>query len=1074
MVISKKMRKNFIFGLGVVFLLLLSFGTVAAAPAEYMEGEIIVKLKDNPAKVELGFDGIIRTGIESIDALNSKNRTWSMEKILKTDQRPEKTFGKSHGLDRLYLLKIAKNVDIHEAIKKFNKNIDIEYAELNYKVNVNLTPNDPSYSKLWGLHNTGQTGGIIGADINTPEAWDIQTGNNSVVIAVIDTGIDSGHEDLAANMWVNQGEIPGNHKDDDGNGFTDDTRGWDFANQDNDPFDDHGHGTHCAGTIGAVGNNGIGVVGVNWDVKILPIKFLDSSGSGSTAGAISSVNYATLMGVDVMSNSWGGGGFSQALEDAISAANDAGILFVAAAGNSGSDNDVNSYYPSGYNVPNVISVAATDHNDQKASFSCYGAESVDIGAPGVNIYSTVPTGSCSLCSVSGYRYLNGTSMATPHVAGAAGLIKSQFPELTSDSIKIRLLGSADSISSLEGITTTGGRLNVYHSLETDRVNPSAVVDLAASSSTFHSILLNWTATGDDGDIGVASYYDIRYSTLPITDENWETANKVVGEPKPQSSGSVETFTATKLSYDTTYYFALRVIDNVGNFSELSNMALEATTIPITVFEDDMESGINGWTHSGAHDNWELGEPASGPGYAYSGSDVWATNLNRKYGRNNMNAGLLSPSVNLTGVRSTQLTFQHYYHTESYYDGGIVEISDSEGVTWVQITPVGGYPGNALSSGNPLGSVPAYSGCSGNEWHQATFDISDYDGSGNISVRFRFGTDYSVNDYPGWYIDDVAILGEPEGPQPPVADAGSNQEVGDADNDGMESVILDGSKSNDPDGGIASYIWTEKSVLLSEEITFARCFSIGRHVVTLTVIDDDGLEHSDDVVITVNPNQPPVADAGSSRTVIINETLTFDGSASDDPDGTIVSYNWKFGDGSVSSGINATHTYFATGTYEVILTVTDNGGFADSDIIMVTVKKEATAGVVITQHVVKSRWDKRNAMGIIEAQVSFTVMQGSVSQLIFKEITDGIGNWGLGGSEVAVKINLDRYVWDLTIDADNNIVIDFGANGVTLSAGDIVQINKIKLINDQTGSHSLVCQTLTDDIELATDTVLFSL
>ncbi|HDZ44671.1 MAG TPA: LEPR-XLL domain-containing protein [Phycisphaerae bacterium] len=324
-------------------------------------------------------------------------------------------------------------------------------------------PNDGGFSSLWGLNNTGQTGGLADADIDAPEAWDLTTGSADVVIAIVDTGIDYTHPDLAANMWVNPGEIAGDGIDNDGNGYIDDIYGYDFINGDSDPYDDHSHGTHVAGTIGAVGNDAAGVAGVNWTTKLMAMKFLSAGGYGSTAGAIQAINYVTMMrrdfGINVIAtnNSWGGGGYSSALADAISSADQAGVLFIAAAGNSGSNNDVGSHYPSNYAYDNVIAVAATDHNDNLAYFSSYGATTVDLGAPGVSIYSTVPGNS--------YSWYSGTSMATPHVAGVAGLLAAMNPQATAAEIKAAILDGADPISSLTGRTVTGARLNAYASLQ---------------------------------------------------------------------------------------------------------------------------------------------------------------------------------------------------------------------------------------------------------------------------------------------------------------------------------------------------------------------------------------------------------------------------------------------------------------------------------------------------------------------------------------------------------------------------------------------------------------------------------
>ena len=324
-------------------------------------------------------------------------------------------------------------------------------------VHTEALPNDPSYSQLWGMNNTGQNGGTPDADIDAPEAWDISKGSASIVVAVIDSGVDYTHPDLAANIWTNPGEIAGNGIDDDGNGFVDDIHGYDFANNDADPMDDNDHGTHVSGTIAGVGDNGVGVVGVNWVSSIMALKFLDASGSGTTSDAIRAVNYATMMrtshgvNIRVTNNSWGGGAFDQSLSDAIKAGGDAGILFVAAAGNSGTDNDVIPSYPSGYNLSCIIAVAATDNQDIIANFSQYGATTVDLAAPGVDILSTIPGNS--------YAAFQGTSMASPHVAGVAALAWSVFPASTVDEMKAAVLGGVDPIPGLNGLMVTGGRLN---------------------------------------------------------------------------------------------------------------------------------------------------------------------------------------------------------------------------------------------------------------------------------------------------------------------------------------------------------------------------------------------------------------------------------------------------------------------------------------------------------------------------------------------------------------------------------------------------------------------------------------
>ena len=271
------------------------------------------------------------------------------------------------------------------------------YAEPNYIYRAQTLPNEPLFINLWGLQNTGQiTGSSIDADINAPEAWTVTTGSPDTILAVIDTGVDYNHQDLAANIWTNPREIPGNGIDDDSNGYIDDVHGINALTGTGDPMDDQGHGTHVSGTIAAAGNNGIGVVGVNWTAKILPCKFLGSDGSGNDGDAIECLQYLYMLktrsadpvNIIASNNSWGYYVFSQALRDAIDTHREAGILFIAAAGND--DNDLYPHYPSNFYLPNVISVAAMDHTNNRTWFSNFGTHTVHIAAPGNSIYSTSP------------------------------------------------------------------------------------------------------------------------------------------------------------------------------------------------------------------------------------------------------------------------------------------------------------------------------------------------------------------------------------------------------------------------------------------------------------------------------------------------------------------------------------------------------------------------------------------------------------------------------------------------------------------------------------------------------------
>jgi len=349
---------------------------------------------------------------------------------------------------------------IKQRIKEFMDTGLYEYVEPDYIYYASATPTDTAFTNgtLWGLRNTGQSGGRAGADIEAVTAWDQTTGSAGVIVGVIDTGVRYTHQDLAANMWTNPNEIAGNNIDDDRNGYIDDIRGINAITNSGNPMDDNSHGTHCAGTIGGVANNSGPLVGVAWNVKIMALKFLDSSGSGSSSDAIKCIDYAISKGAKILSNSWGGGGYSQALYDAVERSRAAGALFIAAAGNEGANNDSNPSYPASYANANVISVAALDRADALASFSNFGATSVDLGAPGVSIYSSVST------SDSAYDTYNGTSMATPHVAGVAALVLAKYPSISVTDFRNRIINNTRPVASLNGRVATGGAVSANRAL----------------------------------------------------------------------------------------------------------------------------------------------------------------------------------------------------------------------------------------------------------------------------------------------------------------------------------------------------------------------------------------------------------------------------------------------------------------------------------------------------------------------------------------------------------------------------------------------------------------------------------
>ncbi|UJA19113.1 S8 family serine peptidase [Thermoleophilia bacterium SCSIO 60948] len=415
-------------------------------------------------------------------------------------------------VDGLQLLEVEPGEAVSDAVERLEADRGVVHAEPNFTFEPDAAPNDPFYQPfLWGMHNVGQvvsgSAGVADADIDAPEAWNRETGSAQTVVAVVDTGVDMTHPDLADNIWTNPGETGSgretNGVDDDANGFVDDWRGWDFGNADNDPSDEQwmvdgadkgGHGTHVAGTIGAEGDNSLGVVGVNWDVQLMSVKTFPAATSYTVAD---SLYYAGNSGADVVNASFSGSGFSELVHWAIS--QHPGTLFVTGAGNDGLDGDASKRYPCAYNLPNVICVAATGHRDQLADFSNYGDETVDLGAPGVNIGSTAAT---YRRPDDPYMVMSGTSMATPMVAGAAGILVSRWPEASAGQLRDALLGGVDPVTALNGKTVTGGRLNLDHALDRlDLVTPPDTKITSGPTGTVRADSASFEFTGTLGPTG---------------------------------------------------------------------------------------------------------------------------------------------------------------------------------------------------------------------------------------------------------------------------------------------------------------------------------------------------------------------------------------------------------------------------------------------------------------------------------------------------------------------------------------------------------------------------------------------
>jgi len=481
------------------------------------------------------------------------------------------------------VVKLPPGLAVRDALARYRRLADVESAEPDYVIQAtDANPNDPMFGDLWGL-----------AKIQAPSAWETATGSGTTVIAVLDTGVQTDHPDLASNVWRNPNEVSGNGVDDDGNGHIDDVFGIDAVNDDANPSDDNGHGTHVAGTIGAVGNNGIGVTGVIWSTKILPVKVLDSQREGLVSWAIQGYSYVTYLkthGIPVraINNSWSFGSDSVALKDAIEGAGAAGIVSICAAGNGahdgiGDDNDAPApytvdnepQYPARFPSDCIISVAASNEQDQRPSFSNYGNASVDLCAPGTGVWSTWLGG--------GYQQDTGTSMAAPHVSGAIGLLCGLVPELTVQELKDRILDTVDQVPAWSGLSVTGGRLNLGRAVGTLPVathlvfttqpvggpafRPLPTQPVVAVTDALGAILTTYTGPvtlrlepgtgGDDATLGGTTTVSCVAGVAHFTDLSVDRAGtgyvlKATGEmPRPSYSDPFDTTqAAVRLAYTT--------------------------------------------------------------------------------------------------------------------------------------------------------------------------------------------------------------------------------------------------------------------------------------------------------------------------------------------------------------------------------------------------------------------------------------------------------------------------------------------------------------------------------------------
>jgi subtilisin family serine protease len=611
----------------ITILLLIQLNSVAQQMGPIEEGVVRIKVREDfaaqleQARLSKAADDVVVTGIASFDAFNRQYQVKDLKRVFRPAGRFE-TRHRRHGLHRWYELRIDKAISVVQAITAYQSLIQIEKAEPVYKkaiigsqdknfgpriVNAKQTireatlpgaSNDPLLENQWHYHNTGQTGGTPGADIDLLLAWQLERGKKEVIVAITDGGIQTDHQDLVDNVWINTHEIPGNGMDDDNNGFIDDVHGYSFVDN-SGVIAPEPHGTHVAGTVAATTNNSVGVAGVAGGsgtgdgVRVMSCAVFSETGEG---GFSETYVYAADQGAVISQNSWGyvtSGTYEQSVLDAIDyfiaeAGKDEngnqvgpmnGGIVIFAAGNDGLDED---FYP-GYYAP-TLTVAATTHQDKKAYYSNFGTW-VDLSAPGGETDAVSEQGVMSTLPNNQYGFFQGTSMACPHVSGIAALLVSKFGKagFSPEALRARIIQTTDDIDDQnpDFIGALGvGRVNAYKAMHlNDGVPPAAIRNLAAAAGEIGEMILTWTAPADGTFV---SAYDIRYATSPITPENFAAAGTVKNEPFPKPAGSAETFTVRGLAGGTRYYFAIRSVDFDGNNSAISNVASQVTVLAPTI------------------------------------------------------------------------------------------------------------------------------------------------------------------------------------------------------------------------------------------------------------------------------------------------------------------------------------------------------------------------------------------------------------------------------------------------------------------------------------------------------------
>lgn len=665
--------------------------------------------------------------------------------------------------------------DILALAVALNEVESIDYAVPNGILKVSSVPNDPEFSKQGDL-----------VSIEAQKAWNISQGSHDVRVGVIDTGIDYFHPDLKDNIWANPGEmgvdIEGNDKatngiDDDENGYVDDLHGYDFVNNDSDPMDDYGHGTHVAGTIGARGNNGVGIAGINWQVSLVALKVFAADGSGTDADVVKAIDYATQMNIPITNNSYGGAGYNQAVRDAIEANSKKGSLFIAAAGNNNFDNDIVDFFPANYGLPNIISVAAVDNQGNKPPFSNWGARKVDITAPGVDVFSTGVEG------INGrYAVMSGTSMAAPHVTGAAALIKAVYPESTFLEIKNRIIYGADQIQSLlipnfsydffrhdewpidKPLVRGGRRLNIEKSLERDFTAPGIPSGLQITFSGLTSLEVQFQPAGDDGSSGKAAGYMAVASATPVTNEDsWNGEKKIdLSHFQVKENGTLGARVGD-LEFLQKGFLTIRSVDNAGNLGPLNTPLAFEMTKPKELFANDGESSER--TISKDLFSWTipfLQEEVPGRGKVWSDTPPGVREF-REYNYLEFDQDIEVPHSDVV------LQFDTKLDCTAVWERALVEVRINNELDPFKSYGVWNPDKKAYDWLNPprWRYVGVYSApkC---DWATVRIPLNNKLKAGDkVRIRFFFrGGGYVSDGHDGWLIDDIKLLG-PGSPEKPT-------------------------------------------------------------------------------------------------------------------------------------------------------------------------------------------------------------------------------------------------------------------------------------------------------------------